>query len=267
MKNKYQLLLFLFFAISSGFSQEVIRIEISGQIIVDHPDIEGVTVYNTSSNKGTITDKDGKFSIEVALNDQLEVSALQFEKFVVAITKEILETKSVTVFLVEYVNKLPEVIILPYGLTGDLVTDLNNVKTFNPDMDAIYFGIGNMDSYEFDADYKTEVENIAMTDNRMIYGVQIVDVVGLLVNAIFKSKRKTNITKDGVSQQSILTTYSEEDIKSIVSIPTKDIVEFVFFIEENNFDITLLEPKRAWEFLKFLKIQEKQFRVVKYGKE
>ena len=60
-------------------AQDIQRVEISGKIIVDSPDVEGVTVFNATSNKGTITDAEGKFSILVALNDRLQISALQFE--------------------------------------------------------------------------------------------------------------------------------------------------------------------------------------------
>ena len=72
MKNTYYILIILCFAVSSAFSQEINRIEVFGKIVVDSVDVEGVTVYNTSSNKGTVTDLEGKFSIEVALNDIVE---------------------------------------------------------------------------------------------------------------------------------------------------------------------------------------------------
>ena len=111
---------------TSIFSQNIERIELKGTIIVDRNDREGVTVYNSSSEKGTITDADGKFTIQVALNDRIEFSALQFEDFTVIITQEMIDAKEISVFLIEQVNKLDEVLILPHNLTGNL-SSLNKV--------------------------------------------------------------------------------------------------------------------------------------------
>ena len=95
---------------------------------------------------------EGKFQILVALNDRLEISALQFENFEVVITQDIIDSKFVTVVLVEEINKLPEIIILPYGLTGDLTVDAIRVKTVNPNLDALYFGLDNQDKIDFTED-------------------------------------------------------------------------------------------------------------------
>jgi hypothetical protein len=63
---------------------------INGKIIVSTEDKEGVAVFNTfSSNKWTATDKDGYFSIDVALNDVIQFSALQFQDFTVTINQKI----------------------------------------------------------------------------------------------------------------------------------------------------------------------------------
>ena len=90
MKNIIYLLI-LFFPLSHMLSQNIDRIEVEGRIIVNDNEIEGVTVYNESSNKGTITDEKGEFKIEVGLNDQIQVSALQFVPFSLTVDDEILK--------------------------------------------------------------------------------------------------------------------------------------------------------------------------------
>ena len=131
-------LLFVLFTLTS-FSQDVERILINGKIIVSTDDKEGVTVYNTSANKGTITDKDGYFTIKVAINDIVEFGALQFKDFKVTISENIIKSKRLTVILVEEVNKLDEVVLLPFDLTGNLNADLENVRTYNVSLDDVYF--------------------------------------------------------------------------------------------------------------------------------
>ena len=249
-----------------AFSQDPNRIEVFGKIIVDSVDVEGVTVYNTSSNIGTVTDIEGQFSIKVALNDRVEVSALQFEKFVIVINEDIIASKIMTVFLVERINKLDEVVILPYGLTGNLTVDIESVKTFNPDLDALYFGIQNMDEYEFTDDYKSKVENLAMEEGRYYNGADFVQIIGLLVKPIFNSKKKSISTLSG-SYQDLTTKYSLSYLEKNLDITEDKISEFVDFVENNGFDKTLIEDGNELQFLEFLIEQSKLFKNNKSVKD
>jgi len=265
MKKNYFLFIVVCLTTFLGFSQDINRIEIFGRIVVDSVDVEGVTVYNTSSNKGTITDIDGYFSIEVALNDRVEVSALQFEKFVIVITEDIISSKIMTVFLVERINKLDEVIILPYGLTGNLTVDIESVKTFNPDLDALYFGIQNSDEFEFPDDYKSEAVNMAMEEGYFYNGVDVIAVVGLLLKPIFKSKNK-NSNNDSNSYQDLTAKYSIAYLQKNLDIPEDDIYEFVSFVEDNGFDKNLIKDGNELQFLEFLIKQSIVFKKSKSHK-
>ncbi len=251
MKNNYFLSIIFGFIISLGFSQDINRIEVFGKIIVDSVDVEGVTIYNTSSNKGTVTDIEGQFSIEVALNDRVEVSALQFEKFIIVISEDILSSKIMTVFLIEKVNKLDEVIILPYGLSGNLIVDMESVKTFNPDLDAIYFGIQNSDKFEFSDDYKSEVINMAMVEGNYYNGVDFVKVAALLLKPIFKPKKK-DIPNVSNLYQDLTTKYSLSYLANNLNIPKDSVNEFVYFVEDNGFDKSFMEDGNELQFLEFL---------------
>jgi len=64
MKTIYLALIFFAFSFTIIQAQETKRVEVIGRIIVKNPDVEGVTVYNTSSNRGTITDDEGRFKIK-----------------------------------------------------------------------------------------------------------------------------------------------------------------------------------------------------------
>lgn len=259
MKKTYFLLIILFLTAFFGFSQDTNRIEVFGKIVVDSIDVEGVTIYNTSSNKGTITDVDGHFSIKVTLNDRVEVSALQFEKFVIVITENIISSKIMTVFLIERINKLDEIIILPYGLTGNLTVDIESVKTFNPDLDALYFGIQNSYEFEFSDDYKSGVVNMAMEEGYYYNGLDVIAVVGILLKPIFKSKKKDS-DFDSNSYQNLTTKYSISYLQKNLDIPEDRINEFVYFVEDNGFDKSLLEGGNELKFLEYLIEQSIEFK-------
>jgi len=247
------------------YAQDVERVEVLGRIIVDSPDVEGLTIFNKSSNKGTITDEEGKFSIYVTLNDRIEVSALQFKNFEIVITQEILETKAFTVVLIEDVNKLPEVLILPYGLTGNLTVDAIRAKTVNPNLDALYFGLDNLDKIDFTEDYLTGVQNTAMSDNRLYYTADAVKIIGLLVKPLFNSKKKIDETQFATNRD-IVEKYSPEYLMNQLNIPKKQMMEFIYFVEDSGIDKALLDDGKELQFLDFIIKKSKEFQANKNGK-
>ena len=266
------LLLFSLFTITLSFSQEIKRININGKIIVNSEDLENVTIYNTSSNKGALTDENGKFVIAVAINDVLEIRSLQFEDFKVTIDQNIIDSKKATIFLVENVNKLDEVVILPYDLTGNLMVDMESVRTFNPDLDAIYFGIGDISAYEFPDDRKSEVENIAAEKpgNDIRYQMDGVALIGLLLKPLFNSmnnkKEEQRANIPNVPTSGLQDYYTAHYITDNFNIPEDRIDEFVVYVETHGLDYSLMENGKEMEFLEFLNQKSKEFLKSERGK-
>jgi len=94
-------------------------------------DIEGVHVINKTSKAATTTNNKGSFIIQVALNDTLVFSAVQYKLHTVVINQDIIDSRVMTVFLIENVNELNEVLVGSV-LTGDLDTDIRNSKAEVP---------------------------------------------------------------------------------------------------------------------------------------
>ncbi len=265
-------LILCFFLPVLTFAQDVKRIEISGKIVVNSEDLENVTIYNTSSNRGTLTDENGKFKIEVALFDKLEVRALQFQEFSVIIDENIIVSKKATIFLVERVNKLNEVVILPYDLTGNLITDMESVQTFNPNLDAIYFGIGDISAYVFPDDYKSEVDNIAARgpENHIQYQMDGVALIGMLLKPLFKSNKdkKENEIEDvaKIPTSGLRDYYSAHYIMDNFKIPENKVDDFVVYVESHGLDYELLKKGKELEFLEFLNQKSTKFLNASGGK-
>lgn len=264
MKSTLLLIVFLF-STALIFSQEASRIEVKGKVVVNSNDKEGITVYNASSNKGTITNDKGEFVIMVALNDKIEFAALQFNDFNIAIDEEVITSKQLTVILVEHINKLDEVLIIPYDLSGNLVVDVESVKTFNPNMDAIYFGIQNVDEFEFSDDYKSRTENIAMHSQgqTMTYGLNIANIVGMLLKPLFKSnKNKEKSLKSeypDIPINILKDRYSAPFLNENFGVPLDEIDQFVLYLEDNGLDYNLLKSGKELEFLEFISQKSKLY--------
>lgn len=232
--------------------QEIDRIEISGKIVVQSEDKEAITVFNSSSNKGTITDEEGRFNIEVALNDVVGFGALQFKDFSITIDERIIRSKQLTVFLVEEVNKLDEVLILPYDLTGSLLADLEAVRTYNVDMDSIYSGASDQDDYKFSADFQTKVDNAAVDDQLpyMDNGLNIINLVGLLIKPFQKIKKEQQQSR--LPNGTLVQRYNAEFLEENFKIPRSRSEEFIVYVEEKGVDSELWKQEKELQLLELL---------------
>lgn len=252
----YLLLLFVSFT----FCQSIARIEVAGKIIVNTDDLEGVTIFNASSNKGTITNALGEFKIKVALNDKIEVSALQFIPFKLTITQDVMDTRTLKVYLVEQINSLDEVVILPYGLTGFLEVDTENVKIIDP----INFSFGSFPNVDMSDDHHSGVENIAMAQSPK-YLADFGQILKLIAPSLFKRKSKKerrSAVKAALKEPSVselFKGYKDEYFTNNYGIPKERVGEFFLFLEDENFDVALLTKENEMKLIESLQQKSKLF--------
>ncbi|TCK67330.1 carboxypeptidase-like protein [Winogradskyella wandonensis] len=247
----------LIFTFSFGYGQDIERVEINGRINVDIEDKEGITVYNQSSNKGTITDENGTFKILVAENDIIAFGALQFKDFTIRIDDRIIKSRQVSVRLVEEVNKLDEVIVLPYDLSGNLNVDVEAVRTYNVDMAEVYKGEEDFDDYKFSADNKTKIDDPLLDENRFRNGINFVNLFGLLVKK--KNKPKTEIEKLEAKQSPIAKRYTPKFLETTFNIPLDLTESFLVYLEDRGYDKLLLELKNEMYLIEFLEKESQLF--------
>lgn len=73
--------------------------------------IPGASIYIKNTNKGTISDLNGKFSIEVPYNETLTITMVGYQTQVVVVTK----SAELSIVLTEMVKGLDEVVVIGYG--------------------------------------------------------------------------------------------------------------------------------------------------------
>lgn len=130
--------LFLF---SNMYSQ---RVSLEGKITAAADlDVEGINILNLSSNKGTVTDTNGKFWIAVTLKDTLSISAVHIQATTLVIGDEQMVAKKITINLSEMMNELATV-TLRRSLTGYIGSDANIIHTNEP-ITATSIGLPNAD--------------------------------------------------------------------------------------------------------------------------
>ncbi|KAB1067796.1 carboxypeptidase-like regulatory domain-containing protein [Tamlana haliotis] len=244
-------------------AQNINRVEVSGKIIVEGGDLSGITVFNKTAKAGTITNDQGEFKLQVALNDEVNVSALQYENISFQVNEAILKSKRMKLFLIEEINKLEEVVVSEKGLTGNLETDLKEAAPFKPQLDALYFGVKNNMDHEFKPDNKTKVENLGQNyqQQHMINGLNIVNVVDQLLLPIFRSnvpdKKKAGVPE--VPIESIKHYFGAQFLVDNFNIPEHRVDEFIQYVERDAYDYDLLNYGKEMEFLEFLNQKSIEF--------
>lgn len=253
-----RLLLSILFLCNSfiAISQDIQREEIIGKIIVEGSDIEGITVYNTSTKKGSVTDANGQFVIAVALNDLLEFRALEYQGIDVSVNKAVLKSNRMSVYLIEKMNVLDEVVVPEKKLTGSLVTDVKSVKTFNPKLDAFYFSISYDEISGLSDDSDSQMDHLDRNEQgkTMVNGLNVVNVVDQLLIPLFRSEvpNKKEAGVPEVPSETIKYYLGSDYLTENFSIPEHRVEEFIRYVEDDTFDFELLNYGHELELLELL---------------
>lgn len=256
----------LLFWVGSILGQNIERIEIKGVIVSEVDDVESVAIYNSSSNKGIVTNQKGEFAIEVALNDVLEVTALQFKTITVTITNEIIKSKFLKLYLSEQINQL-DAVLLTSGLSGVLALDVKNAK----ERPEISIDLGNMDAMEFfeerafDNQVITDALNATVNKGMLYNGVNL----GAITKLLFKPKPKNHINKDAIDVRKsikLIDVYTSNHLSKTYNIPLEAVEVFIAFVEDNGLNPELLKEENEFLLIEFLVKQSELFLKTKYVK-
>ncbi len=245
----------------TSFSQEVTRIKVNGKITtLKGEDVEGINIYNKSSQKGTITSKNGTFELMVAQNDHVFISATQFQRFSVIIDDGIINSKRMYIFLNPVVNQLDEVIIRPFDISGNIVADVKRVDVIrvNQNFDLSYENLEY--GYEFSADAQTSIKGNkaeeAYFNGPVLSGG---DIIGL-ASLFFPKKKKTErqiISEKDLMTDAVQKRFGNAYISKTFKIPEEKVNEFIYFVEENGIDKKLLEYENELLLIEYLHSQSK----------
>ncbi|MDO5979915.1 carboxypeptidase-like regulatory domain-containing protein [Flavivirga spongiicola] len=260
MKQTLTSSIFIFLSLYLS-GQSINRIEMKGVLLSATNDVEAVTIFNTSSNKGTITNEKGEFVIKVALRDVIEISALQFQTVSITVDADVIKTKQLKIQLVEQINQL-DAVTLSSGLTGNILADVGDVKTVEP----IRVDMGNINrAFEYN-DVKA-FDNEAIGNHlKAIINPEarnyLPDAVKIL-ESIFKTNLsiKMNLSKRGVEEKpkDLLDVYSYKHIGRTFDMSPEHLSAFVAFVEEKGIDPEFYKRENEIQLIAFLIKQKELF--------
>ncbi|MFT5762143.1 MAG: hypothetical protein ACI8WA_001269 [Polaribacter sp.] len=146
--------LFLFYLLfQNSFSQEN-RVEINGVVLnPSSKALKNSHILNLTTNSGTISNKDGSFTISAKKGDWLQITNIQFHSKKIKIAQNIRKEQFLRVYLLPILNQLDEVEIkkkmkgflsldrinTPKDTIGDLVKGIMSI----PYKEIMGMGVGN----------------------------------------------------------------------------------------------------------------------------
>ena len=245
------ILFFLLFASVTGSAQSQ-RTELQGEVLVGGQRETAITVYNRTSQKGTITDANGRFTIAVQSRDTLYISGLRVEEKNIIITQELIALRFLPVELQEKVIALDEVYIRPYGLSGDIRLDVDNVPTRV--ITASTLGIPTPQRSMSETERK--IYNLK-NDGGMVNGV-----INAISGRAKKNKKAIQAILERERVKKVRAFYSDKKIINTLHLTEPEIDEFIYYCQYDPEFVALVDTNdmlRAWSYM----IDKKDV----YGKE
>ena len=245
-------------------AQEVERILINGQVTAPQgEDVEGINLYNISSQKGAVTDADGSFSLEVAAQDRILVSAIQFQSFKVIVDAGVIDTKRLRIYLNPAVNELEEVIVRPYDLSGNVIADVNRIKvsTVGTGFDLSY------ENLEFNMDFRPDRQSRiqgnaaaeALNQGANQAGANLLGLVSVLFPQKKQSSKEVVATKEALTV-ALRQRFSNAYITETFQIEGSRVNDFIYFVEENGLKPELLKETNEIRLLEHLHQQSELYK-------
>lgn len=164
---------------------------LEGKVIADSLENYQINIVNITNKLGTTTRKDGSFKLQAEANDSVVFSSVKHE-FTYIIVQDSDLKSSIKVPLTVAINELPEVVLNPYNLTGDINKDIANIK------------VNHIDQTNFGFSKPRRLNDV----EREVYAMQTTGAIGLLImqlnGQMASLKRRIKFNEERQNQAKIL---------------------------------------------------------------
>ncbi|WP_252191142.1 hypothetical protein [Polaribacter sp. Q13] len=120
--------LFILFITFTSLSQET-KILLSGKVTDSLGAVQNANIINLEKKQGTFSFDDGHFKIYASEGDSLQISTIQYTTRKIIISKEIIDSKTLTIKLKRHTYVLDAFDLKRNNLTGSISIDLKEVPT------------------------------------------------------------------------------------------------------------------------------------------
>ncbi len=254
---RYILLLLFIFQSTITFSQIPDRQILKGKINVPtDADAKNINVFNTNTQKGTSTNAYGEFLIKVKNKDHLMISSVQFQRFEIEITKEIMKERDIVIQIKENINQLNEVTVSSNLLSGSLNVDVKKINTDEVSLDIDQKELISGYDASITIDSQIRSNNVAIDDEYLDYGM---DFVKIFKRYIRKKPKKDKVTRVENIDVEVRKMYDNAFFKEYFNIEEDQINAFIFYADEHGLTPKLLEKGNEMDLIQFLLDKSEEF--------
>jgi len=172
----------------------------------------------------------------------------------------IIDSREINIRLNEVVNLLPEVVVRPYDLTGNITVDINRLAvTRLPDtLNAV-----NTQRMYFESDAQPNLssppENVALADseNRLVNGLNFVNLFKEFL--ITTKTRQIQRPHSGVHAD-VRALYDDAFFRENFDIKLENIPDFIDFADRNGLKEEMLKEGNEMDLIEFLLDQSKRYK-------
>lgn len=224
-KTVILLLLLVFTVCFKVHAQE--PIELKGQVLNDTISKSQLTVVNITRKQGTITNRDGEFTILARVNDTINVSAVQYESRQFVVNQTIYNREKISLYLIPKVTQLDEVNISNIDLTGDIKKDVGSTK-LQRIVTPKELGIP-----ENTAPERTIEERRYYTAVTSGAGIPLDGLINSITGRLKMLKKHIEVSRFAKKIEDTRYQYSDSIYMSKLKIPEDLIEDFVYYIFED----------------------------------
>ncbi|MGB5980909.1 MAG: hypothetical protein WBG46_02080 [Nonlabens sp.] len=259
-------ILCLFIIWSSFLNAQNQRVQLKG-ILQSSTNISvgGVTIFNQNTLKGTVSNEEGSFLIEVKKGDVLKIDAVQFKAFQLSVGQGVIDSGEAVITLNEGVNQLDEIVLSDRSLMILVEKEVLMgafLKGIDPDL-LFSSAVNRIENTFSDLERKPEeyaIEQKAASQSGLRMSSVGVDVIGL-VSSIFKKRKPEILSPQTDFDISVLKNkYHPEYLTNLLELDPAYINEFIYFAQDNGLSLEMLKSNNELAVIELLLVQVDHFK-------
>ena len=218
-------LILLILSVSEVWSQESMRAELKGKITADITELEGIYVVNRQTEKVSITQKGGYFSMIANIGDTLMISSIQLKGKSVKLVQTDFEKELFFIRMESMIHPLDEVKIVKYNNINAVSLGIipKGQKTFTP----------------AERKFKTATD----ASGGMGYIASADPLINLLSGRTAMLKKEIEVEKKESLLAKLADMFEDKYIIEKLNVPELYIKGFLYYIIENERFVTMVKSK------------------------
>ena len=243
----------LLFTVSPLLAQE--NIPLNGKITAPFLEGSSVHIINSTQSTGTVNSGSGAFQILVKENDELLFSSIQYKNVTIQITSEIIGRGTLDITLEEDINVLDDVNISNINLSGNIRTDIQNMKVL--DNLPLNYGLSDIEDMIFEADIndsQNAPKDIAFESNEILQpGLNLMAIPGVIEALFNKKERKflAYVSASKASTEELRHLFQEDFFVNTLKVEKQYINDFIFYAIDQGLNEVIKQSNKltVTEFL------------------